>query len=238
MLIDLVIGTGYHQVGVGEHIFLGIYTPIDVVGLFDTFSGEAGGKKSLSFVPAQRMPGVDERNTELVGLFYTHITSIGIVTVYQGREPHPLDQPIRQVVGKGVEVVPQLLFRYIFFWSAVYANDPGALAERLFSLRVILADRGIHNPPGNQVDSVDLGMLCQCHGKIHHIFRLAAGVRVAAQFQFMPTDKTVDAQHANIQAFNFCRSCGDIPLTYCQCVCCQSNTARIFSQDLVELAGD
>ena len=45
LLIDFVIGTGYHQVGVSEHILLSVYAPTDIVCLFDITLRETGSKK-------------------------------------------------------------------------------------------------------------------------------------------------------------------------------------------------
>ena len=102
------------------------------------------------------MAGVHQRNAEQVGQAHADVAGIGIVAVHQVRRALLLVQPQHQVVDEAVEVIPQLLLGDVLVGSGVDAHDAGLVAEGFDGQGVVVADRGVDDAAGDQVDAFDV----------------------------------------------------------------------------------
>ena len=75
------------------------------------------------------------------------------MAVHEVRNLRLLPHPLREVVGEGVQVVPELFLGDVALGSGVDANDARALAQRFLRLGIVCADAGVDDAPGNQVDA-------------------------------------------------------------------------------------
>ncbi len=123
LLLNFILRAGDHQVGVGQRLLLCIDAARNVVGVLDLIARQPPGQQPFALVPAQRMPRMDEWNSQLVGEPHPNVAGIGIVTVHQLWHAGLVVEPIEQVVREAVKVIPQLLLWKIFVRSGIDADD-------------------------------------------------------------------------------------------------------------------
>ena len=93
-------------------------------------------------------------------------------------------------------MIPQLLLGNVLFGAGVDADDPRLVRQRFDRPGVVVADRLIDHPAGDQIDPADVIVTGESLGEVNDILGLAAGVGVAAKLEVMATDQAVDTdQH-------------------------------------------
>jgi len=146
------------------------------------------------------MSRVHQRYAEHRGEARADIAGIGVMTVQDIRLPLLVLEVLQGVVGKAVEVIPELFLADVAVRAGINPNDAGAVAQRLGLPGVIGADLTVNHPPGEQVNTLHPGLLCQCASQFDHVENLAAGIRIAAEFQIACPDQAVHADQHHIKS--------------------------------------
>lgn len=163
-------------------------------------SRETPREQALALVATQRMPGMDQRYAEQVSKAYADIAGIGVMAVDEIRRPGLSAQPGDDVVGKAVEMVPQLLFRNVFLRAGLDTDDPCLVGQWLLGQRVVFTDVRIDDPPRDEVDALDVTAPRERAREVDDIFGLSAGIGIAAQFEFVTADQAVNADEQQVFA--------------------------------------
>ena len=108
-------------------------------------------------------------------------------------------QPVEQIVGKYIQIVPQLFFGNIGIGAGIDAHDRRLLAEVLPEPAVIRIDVVCDDPSGDQVDALHMIELRQRPGEVDDILDLPAGIRITPQFEVGTTNQAVDADQQGVQ---------------------------------------
>ena len=137
-------------------------------------------------------------HAELRGQTRADVARVGIVAMDQAWYGLFLAQEAEHVVGKGVEVVPELLLRQVTGGASVDSHDARAVADGLDGDRIVRTQVGVVDAAREQVDAIDIGARGQCPRQFHDIQGLAAGVGIAAEFQLMAPDQTVNADQDDV----------------------------------------
>lgn len=145
------------------------------------------------------MPGEDERATEKRCEAATHVAGIRVVRVNDVGEAMVLAEQGKRVVDKSIEVAPQRFLSQVASRAGMDSPDEGIVSERFAGIRIIRADPGIADQPGEEVDLADIFMLGECFDQLDDVFALTTRVGIAAQFQVFPTDQSVDGDMDEIE---------------------------------------
>ena len=200
LFLDFVVGAGDDQVGVGQHLLLGIDAPRHVVDLFDLAPRQALGQQPFSLVPPQRVAGMDQRYAQQIGQAHADVAGIGIVTVHQIRQTWLLVEPVEQVVHETVEVIPQLLLGDVRLGSGINAHDAGLIRKGFYGHGIIVADRRIDHPASDQIDPLDTLVPGQGTSQVNHVFDLPTGIGITTQFQIVATHQAMDADEEQVHS--------------------------------------
>lgn len=108
-------------------------------------------------------------------------------------------EPFDEIVSETVQVVPELFLGNILIRAAVDTNDANPGAKLLFRLRIVVADCGVTDSAGDQIDCPDLRVLGQCLSEVDDVFGLPARISVTAQFQPGAAYQPVYADQTNVE---------------------------------------
>jgi hypothetical protein len=125
-----------------------------------------------------------QRHAELGRQARADVAGIGVVAVDQVRQLVLLAQEAEHVVREGVQMVPELFLGQVARRAGLDAHDARTVAEVLDGYGVVRADVGVVHQAREQVDAGDVVACRQRAGQLHDVEGLAAGVGVAAEFQF------------------------------------------------------
>ena len=140
------MGTGNHQIRIGEHLFLGVDATVDIIAAGDLFAADTPGQQAFALVPAQGVAGVNQGHPQQVGQAHPDVARIRVMAVDYGWGMGLPAQPMHQVIGETVQVIPQLLFGDVLIRAQRDSYDAGTVVtQRFFLARVVLAHRVIAN---------------------------------------------------------------------------------------------
>ena len=199
LLLNFLLGTGDHAVGRAQGGFFGLDTARDAVGGFDLAALDATGQQLLAFVAPQRMPGMHQRNTQLVRQARTHITGVGVMAVQHVRHAGLALEVGQHVVGEVFQRVPQHFLAQVFVFATGDAHDAGFVGQRLTHFGIVGADLAVDHAPRQQHHPLNVGTLAQGTRQLHHVFGLAAGVGIPPELQVMPTDQAMHTDQHDVQ---------------------------------------
>ena len=198
LLLDLLVRTGDHAHRHRQRRLFGLDAPGDIVHALDLVARDAAGQQLLALAAPQRVAGVYERDAELVGKARADVAGIGIMAVQDLRQTGLFAQEGQGIVREALQIVPELLLRKIAILAAGEAHDACILGKRLDGLGVIVADAGIDDPAGQQVDLNHLRTLAQGAGQFNDVLGLPARVGIPAQFEIMAADQAMHADQRDI----------------------------------------
>ena len=191
------MGTGNHQIRIGEHLFLGVDATVDIIAAGDLFAADTPGQQAFALVPAQGVAGVNQWHPQQVGQAHSDVARIRVMAVDYGWGMGLPAQPMHQVIGETVQVIPQLLFRDVLIRAQRDSYDAGTFSQRFFLARVVLVHRVIANKARYQLHPRHIRVSGECTSQVDDVFGLSAGIRVAPQFQVAAANETVNAEQAD-----------------------------------------
>ena len=65
---------------------------------------------------------------------------------------------------------------------------------------IVIADSGIVDAAGNEIDALDILAFTESAREVDHILCLTAGIRVPAKLEIVTTNQTMDADEQEISA--------------------------------------
>ena len=201
LLLDLLAGAGDDALGRSECGFLGFDAARHVVGVLDPVPRDAAGQQTQAFAAAQGVAGVHQGDAELVREPGSDIARVGIMAVQDVGHAILAFEKSEHVVGEIFQAVPEQFLAQVFFLAAFDAHDARLFRERFLLARIVGADRVVHDPARDQDGFLHIRVLAQGAGQLDHVFDLAAGVRIAAQFHVMAPHQAVNAQEHDEQRF-------------------------------------
>ena len=123
-----------------------------------------------------------------------HVTGIGIVGMNPVGQARSRLQRGDQAAHQFIEVGPELLLRQVSVGPEGDAADRQPGTQPLLGLGVIGAHAWVVDEAGHHLHLLHLLPLGQSPNQIEHIDRLATGIGIAAQFEIMTPQKTVQME--------------------------------------------
>ena len=188
LLLDLLVGAGYYQLGGRQYVFFNLDPVRHVVAFLDQVAPQTMCQQASAFDPSQGVTGMYQRYTQLTRQADADITGVGVMAVDNVGIQVMLAQPAQGVVGKHIKATPELFLGDIGFLTAVDSHNAYGIRQCLLVARIIRTQSGIENAPGQQVHPGDIGMFCKRPRQFDNIACLAAGIGIAPQFETLPAD--------------------------------------------------
>ena len=160
--------------------------------VFDIIFFQTDGQQAPAFDPPQRVAGKYQGDAQGVGHVQCHIARVSIMPVdYVGRLV-VLAQVSQGVVGKIIEMIPQLFLADISFRAGIDTYNVSFLAELFRAHRITGAHLVIDDTASEQVNPGDIGLCGQCSGEFDHVFGLSSGIAIPAEFQIGTAYQSMD----------------------------------------------
>ncbi len=199
LLIDFLPGRGDNQFGPVDDFFLNLDPGRHLVLAVYSVFAEPFPEEFFLLASAQRMTGEDKVRVKGVGQPHRNIARIGIVAVKHIRGPRLRFDKSNHPGDELFQVRPEQLLSDVLFAAELHAHDTDFVRDLLDGLAVVFGYRLVVYQPGHQINLGDLIAFTQGPGQFQHIFDLAAGVGITAQFGGLRANQPVNAEELNVE---------------------------------------
>ena len=191
LAVTLLGRAGHHQMGMGQGQLLGIDALGHGVLLLDLPDLQACGHQPPALFPAQGMAREHQGDAQPAAQEGAHIAGVGVVGMDPVGQPGLGQQPFAERVSQLLEMGPEQLLAQVAGRTEGNALDRGAGGDRLARAGVVGGDPAVTDQTGDHLHPIHLRTGSQGPGQFEHVGGLAAGVRIAAQFEVTGSQQPV-----------------------------------------------
>ena len=199
LAVTLLGRTGHDQMGMGQGQLLGIDALGHGVLLLDLPDLQPCGHQPPALFPAQGMAREHQGDAQPAAQESSHVTGIGVVGMDPVGQPRLGQQPFAERISQLIEMGPEQLLAQVAGRTEGNALNRGAGGDRLTGQGVVQGDPAVADQTGDHLHPIHLRTHGHGPGQFEHIGGLAAGVRIAAQFEVTGSQQPVQVQVENVE---------------------------------------
>ena len=163
-------------------------------GLLDLLMVAATGEQAPQLLPPQGMTCEHKGNPQAAAHQCADISGIGVMGMDPVGSMLRLLQPFHQLIGKVIEVGPELLLAQVTAGSEGKATNGGSRCNRLLRPGVIQRDPSVVDQARDHLHPVHLGPGRQTFDQFEHVKGLATGVGITAKLEIVATEQSMEME--------------------------------------------